>query len=98
MEPTFFRNSAPWHLKVSLFVIVVAHAVLIAANFVAMFVLPFVTPWYVAVPLITVMINFVFSSLVCPLTTLESVLRKKMGLPEVKFFLQHYLYSHFRRA
>ena len=57
------------------------HMLVLAANVVAIFVLPFYAPWYVALTIITLIVNFMFSPIPCPLTRLESRLRRSLGLP-----------------
>ncbi len=71
--------------------LVVFHFILIITNFLSIFVLPFATPWYIAAPMITLIVNLTFSPLPCPLTTWENRLRVKLGLPKIKYFIGHYI-------
>lgn len=76
--------------------LVIAHATLVVANLLAIFILPFTTPWYVAAPLISFIVNLTFTPVSCPLTKLENKIRKKMGLPEIRFFVAHYFLRRIR--
>ena len=71
--------------------VVTAHLAIIVGNLVALFCLPFLTPWYIALPIETVLVNLMFSSVPCPLTRLESKLRQQLGMPEIKHFVGYYI-------
>lgn len=87
----------PKKMKFILKAIIAFHALIIVFNFIAIFVLPFLAPWYVSLPLITLVINLMFSPIACPLTKLESTIRRGMGLPEVRFFMKHYFIDPARK-
>ena len=71
----------------------VLHFILIFANYLAIFILPVYAPWYIAVPLITFLINLMFSnSFSCPMTRFENKLRGYLGLPKIKSFISHYIW------
>jgi len=59
-------------------------------NISAIFVLPFLTPWYVASPLVTYLLSLFTTSAPCPLTRLEDKIRIKMGKPPIKHFIGYY--------
>jgi hypothetical protein len=71
----------------------VLHFLLILVNYISIFILPFYAPWYISVPLITFLINLMFSnSFSCPLTRFENKLRRQLGLPTIKSFIGHYIW------
>jgi hypothetical protein len=72
-------------------IIVVGHAAVILGNIVAIFILPFREVWYVALPIITLLINLMFGATDCPLTRLENRVRRRLGMKEIKYFVGHYL-------
>lgn len=90
---TFWHNNAPLYLKLSLWGIVAFHMAVLAGNLLTIFLLPFITPWYISLPLDSLLINFMFSAVSCPLTRLESFVRRKIGLPEIRFFIKHYFFQ-----
>src|SRR5690242_19458903 len=55
---TFWRNDAPLHLKLALYGIVGFHMAVLAGNVVAMLMLPFFTSWFIALPVISLLVNF----------------------------------------
>jgi len=92
VPPTFFKNDAPIYLKLALYLLVGFHMAVLLGNIIAIFILPFVVSWYISLPLVSLLINFMFSAVACPLTRLESVIRRNMGLPEIRYFVQHYFW------
>jgi|3_EtaG_2_1085321.scaffolds.fasta_scaffold105684_1 hypothetical protein len=83
--------------KFFLISLVVFHFVIILGNLLAIFLLPFLTPWYVAIPLISLIINLNFTPTKCPLTMLEDSLRRSMKMPEVKLFIRYYIILPYRK-
>ena len=85
-------------IKTTLLILtVIGHMIIVVANIAAIFILPFVVPWYIAFPLITFVINLMFSPIPCPLTKLECRLRVSLGLPEVRAFVKHYFFEQPRK-
>ena len=80
-----------------LYLVISFHFSVLLGNFAALFVLPFVTPWYVALPLMSLIINLMFSPLSCPLTRLESRIRKRLGMDEIRHFVKHYFIDPVRK-
>lgn len=81
-----------------LWLLIVAHWILVAANISAIFVLPFAVQWYIAAPLITLMVQTTFSRAIdCPLTKAENSLRRELGLPEIHGFVGVYFLRPIRR-
>lgn len=84
-------------LKASLWAVVTFHMAVVIFNILALFIVPFLQPWYIALPIDTLIVNLMFSSVPCPLTRLESKIRKKLGMPEVRFFVGHYIVFPLRK-
>jgi hypothetical protein len=70
---------------------VLIHIGIVVLNAVSFFVLPFKEPWYVAVPCVSVIFFLTFNRGTCPLTSLENFFRKKLGLPQIRGFVGHYI-------
>tara|TARA_Y100000593_G_scaffold22677_2_gene45157 strand:+ start:11420 stop:11704 length:285 start_codon:yes stop_codon:yes gene_type:complete len=86
-------------LKIALAALVVFHSYIVVANVLAFFVVPFVEPWYVAVPIMSVVLLLVFSKVLdCPLTNLENHIRKKLGMKRIGGFVGHYFIKPIRRS
>ncbi|MBM01724.1 MAG: hypothetical protein CL762_03295 [Chloroflexi bacterium] len=48
-------------------------------------------PWYISVPLISWFLNAsIGQGWICPWTTIENKLRKKVGYPQIDAFVKHY--------
>lgn len=60
------------------------HYVIVIGNTFATVVLPFITPWYIWLPICTLMCNYAFG--MCPLTWLENKYKRKQGLREYPSF------------
>lgn len=86
-------------LKVALVAVVIFHWLVIFGNVSAFFVLPFYSPWYIALPIMSYIGLLTFSRVLdCPITKLENIIRKRMGLPEITGFLKQYLFKPLKRA
>lgn len=72
-------------------VVVVVHFAVVGFNLTALFLIPFLCPWYIAFPLLTYLINLIFTSERCLLTKLENKIRSKLGLEQIKGFLGYYI-------
>jgi len=80
-----------------LYLVISFHFAVIFGNFAALFLLPFVAPWYIALPLMSLIVNLMFSPLSCPLTRLESRIRKSLGMDEIRHFVKHYFIDPVRK-
>lgn len=81
-----------WILLVTL---VAAHIAIVVGNVAAFLVLPFLAPWYVALPLCTwVWTLATTDNFTCRLTQWENLLRRQLGLREVRSFIGHYFMKH----
>jgi len=72
-------------------VIIFFHFAIIIGNLLAIGFLAVNEPWWVSIPLITFLLNLVTNSWNCPLTILENKIRKKLGLPQIRSFIKHYV-------
>ncbi len=77
--------------KYLLYAIIAFHFLIIVINIFSFFTLPFATPWYVAVPIMVYIANAVGTSVPCALTGLENRLRRRLGMPPIRYFIKHYL-------
>jgi hypothetical protein len=85
--------------SLKLMLIVIAHWVIVFANFAAFFILAYEgltpsqnPPWYIGFPLCTFIGVISFSKVIdCPLTRFENKLRKKLNKREIGGFIKHYL-------
>jgi hypothetical protein len=85
--------------RLLLYLIVVIHFVFVVGDVAAMFVLPFMTPWYVWIPLETWLVNTTLGkTLVCPVTEYENYLRRNLGMPEIRGFIKHYFVKPYIRC
>ena len=74
-----------------LMTVIISHLLVVFGNLASMFVIPFYVPWYIAIPLISVLINLLFMPTQCPLTKLENRIRRSLGLRQIRHFVGHYL-------
>lgn len=78
-------------LKFILAILVFCHSVIISMNIAACFVAPFLCPWYIWLPICTIVARVVTGGGVCPLTVLENKIRVRLGMDEISGFVAHYL-------
>jgi hypothetical protein len=78
--------------------IVVVHLAVVFGNVAAFFVLPFVEPWYTALPLMSVILLLTFTKgIECPLTTAENAVRRRMGWKPIGGFIGYYILRPIRQ-
>lgn len=77
-------------MRFILIFVIIFHMFIIMANVACIGFLPFFSPWYIALPIITLLINLLYSPTQCPLTKLENKLRRLVGIREIRFFVGHY--------
>jgi len=80
----------PMWLWTAFYSLVVLHIILVLMVIISFFVLPFLSPWYIAVPCMTFIWFFSTTKVDCQLTNLENVMRKKLGLKRIGGFVGHY--------
>ena len=64
---------------------------IVLLNLLAFFVLPFLEPWYVSAPCVSIIFYLTFNRAPCPLTQIENFFRTRLGLPEIRGFIGHYI-------
>jgi len=75
----------------TLYSLVVFHLFVVSINIAAFFILPFLYPLYVWMPINSFILSVTFTRELCPLTRLENYLRTSLGLPRVGGFIGHYI-------
>jgi len=84
--------------RASLCFVVVFHAWFVVANFLSFFVVPLMEPWYIAAPIMSLVLLLTFSKVIdCPLTLLENYYRKRLGMKRIGGFVGHYFLKPLRR-
>lgn len=85
-------------LWIALVVLVIFHVAVVVMNIAAVFVLPLAAPWYIAVPLVSFIVQLSTSrTAYCPLTALENHLREALGLRVIHGFMGYYFVRPGRR-
>lgn len=77
-------------LRLCLYVLVPLHSAIVATNVAAFFVVPFVAPWYLWVPICTMIGRVICVRNACPLTIWENRIRSRLGMNKIDGFVQHY--------
>jgi len=84
--------------KLALCCIVLFHASMVGANLLAFFLVPFLEPWFVAAPIMSLVLLLTFSKVLdCPLTNLENYHRKRLGMKRIGGFVGHYFLKPIRK-
>ena len=81
---------------IKLLMVIGLHLFVVIGNFIAFFVVPFVEPWYVALPICSVVFFLTFGRFECPLTRLENKIRRKLDMEEIRGFVKHYIVKPIR--
>ena len=76
--------------KTCLYSLVAFHSFVITVNIIAFFVLPFLYPLLVWMPVNSFILTITFTREICPLTRLENYIRTSLGMPRIGGFLGHY--------
>ncbi len=71
--------------------IVIFHFALIFGIAIAFLLLPFMSDWYIALPLMTFVFFFATSRFECQLTNMENILRKRLGKKRIGGFVGYYM-------
>lgn len=80
----------PMWLLISFYLLITLHILLVVAVVLSFFILPFLAPWYVAVPCMTFIWFFSTTRVDCQLTNLENWMRKQLGMKKIGGFVGHY--------
>ena len=87
------------HLKYAfLYAVITFHMFVIAVNVAAFFLLPFLYPLWVWMPVNSFILTVTFTREVCPLTRLENYLRTSLGMSRIGGFIGHYFVKPLRRT
>ena len=70
----------------------------VVINISAFFVLPFLYPLWMWVPVNSFILTVTFTREVCPLTRLENYLRTSLGMRRIGGFIGHYIVKPARKA
>ncbi|MEC7920791.1 MAG: DUF2784 family protein [Chloroflexota bacterium] len=74
-----------------LYSVIISHHVYIILFIASVPVMIIKAPWYISVPLISWFLNAsIGQGWICPWTTFENKLRKKVGYPQIDAFVKHY--------
>ena len=84
--------------KTLLGLVVGLHMVVVVVNVVAFFVLPFLYPLWIWMPVNSFIVTVTFTREVCPLTRLENYLRTSLGMRRIGGFIGHYIVKPIRKA
>jgi hypothetical protein len=76
--------------KIAMVLVILWHMAIVIINVVAFFVLPFLLPVWVWVPIDSFILTVMFTREICPLTRLENSIRISIGLPRIGGFVGHY--------
>lgn len=77
--------------EVLLYLLIVFHYLLVVSIGISVPFLILYEPLYISIPLLTWIYHLGFGSIRCPLTTLENVLRGRLGKPVIKNFIHKYI-------
>jgi len=77
--------------KISLYSLITFHCFVVTVNIVAFFILPFLYPLLVWMPLNSFILTVTFTREICPLTRLENYIRTSLDMPRIGGFLGHYM-------
>lgn len=71
--------------------LVVVHFALVVGEALSFILLPFLAPWYIALPLMTFVFFFATTRVECQLTNLENRMRKRAGMKRIGGFIGFYM-------
>lgn len=78
-------------MKLILWLVVVLHLFVVFATMISMFVLPFMVPWYLWIPISLGLIPNLLTPGDCWMSRVENKIRKSLGLPKVEKFVAYYI-------
>jgi hypothetical protein len=83
--------------KLALYSVITFHTFVILVNIAAFFILPFLYPLLVWMPINSFILTVIFTRELCPFTRLENYIRTSLGMPRVGGFIGHYLVRSFKK-
>tara|TARA_B100000029_G_scaffold216030_1_gene213869 strand:- start:20 stop:508 length:489 start_codon:yes stop_codon:yes gene_type:complete len=91
-------NKIDYAKKAALYTLIIFHAFVITVNIAAFFVLPFLYPLWVWMPINSFILTVTFTREICPLTRLENKLRTSLGMSRIGGFIGHYFIKPIKTA
>lgn len=82
---------ARWWMWPAFGLLVAAHLALVVGITISFLILPFLAPWYIAMPLMVFVFFFSTTRVECQLTNLENRLRRRLGMKKIGGFVGFYL-------
>ena len=77
--------------RIALYSVVLFHFVMLFFNGLAFFLLPFLTHWYIALPLCSFIFRLATVESQCPITAYENSIRRRLGMKVISSFIGHYV-------
>ena len=90
-------NKIDYAKKAALYALIAFHMFVITVNIAAFFVLPFLYPLWVWMPINSFILTVTFTREICPLTRLENKLRTSLGMSRIGGFIGHYFVRPIKR-
>ena len=85
-------------MRILWFLILALHLFVVIGNAIAFFIVPFLTPWYIAIPICSFICLVSFSKdIKCPLTNWENEVRIRIGKKRIGGFIGHYIVKPIRK-
>jgi len=81
----------PLWLWGAFYTLIVIHFILVIAVATSFCLLPFLAPWYIALPIMVFIFFFSTTRVECQLTNLENQMRRRLGLKKIGGFIGHYM-------
>ncbi len=78
--------------------VVATHFAVIIGHVVALLIIPFYCPWYLALPVCGYIVNLMLQPGECVLTRIEDWIRRSLNMPEIKLFIKHYVVKPILKA
>jgi len=86
-------------MRILWFLLVIFHLAVVIGNAIAFFIVPFLTPWYIALPICSFIFLVSFSKEIkCPLTNLENEIRIKIGKRRIGGFIGYYVVKPIKKC
>jgi hypothetical protein len=86
-------------MRILWFLLVIFHLAVVIGNAIAFFIVPFLTPWYIALPICSFIFLVSFSKEIkCPLTNWENEVRIKIGKRRIGGFIGYYVVKPIKKC
>jgi hypothetical protein len=84
-------------MRLILIFIILLHFAIVFGMMASFVILPFKTPWYEALPLMTYIVYLLITPIDCPLTILENKVRRRLGMRPIFGFIGYYIILPIRK-